>query len=39
LLRLVQDKLMAMSEDLDMMIRCYKDTQMSSSQRQSAVRY
>jgi hypothetical protein len=29
---------MAMSEDLDMMIRCYKDTQMSRSQRQSAIR-
>ena len=27
-----------MSEDLDMMIRCYKETQMSSSQRQSALR-
>jgi len=34
----IKDQLHAMSEDLDMMIRCYKETQMSSSQRQSALR-
>ncbi len=30
--------MLVMNEDLDMMIRCYKETQMSSSQRQSALR-
>ncbi|XP_023323171.1 protein KIAA0100 isoform X4 [Eurytemora carolleeae] len=34
----IKDRLLAISEDLDMMIRCYKETQMSSSQRQSALR-
>jgi len=34
----IKDKMLIMNEDLDMMIRCYKETQMSSSQRASALR-
>eukprot|EP00090_Calanus_glacialis_P005198 TRINITY_DN14003_c0_g1_i1.p1 TRINITY_DN14003_c0_g1~~TRINITY_DN14003_c0_g1_i1.p1 ORF type:complete len:1873 (+),score=761.29 TRINITY_DN14003_c0_g1_i1:223-5619(+) len=34
----VKDKLSLASEDLDMRIRCYRETQMSFSQRNSAIR-
>jgi len=34
----LKDKLSLASEDLDMRIRCYRETQMSSSQRNSAIR-
>jgi len=34
----LKDKLSLTSEDLDMRIRCYRETQMSSSQRNSAIR-
>ena len=34
----IKDKLSGTSEDLDMRIRCYRETQMSASQRNSAIR-
>ena len=34
----IKDKLSNTSEDLDMRIRCYRETQMSASQRNSAIR-
>ena len=34
----IKDKLSGTSEDLDMRIRCYREPQMSASQRNSAIR-
>ena len=34
----IKEKLSSTSEDLDMRVRCYRETQMSASQRNSAIR-